>query len=163
MRKVATVVIAADNRDKGKTFVITEMPASRAEKWATRALIAISRAGVDMPDDIAAAGMAGLAVVGFQAITRVAFADAEPLLDEMMACAVFVPNPAQPLVFRDIREDDVEEVSTLAKLRDEVVHLHTGFSPAAELSRLATAAGRSARAREILSDTRTSEATSGPS
>lgn len=36
-RKVEQVVIEAEGREQGKTFILTEMPAIVAERWATQA------------------------------------------------------------------------------------------------------------------------------
>lgn len=127
-RKTATVLIEDAGRDQGKTFLIREMSAHRAERWATRALMALAKAGVQVPDDLAGAGLAGIAAIGMQALGSLSFADAEPLLDEMMACVSVVPSPN---VVRPLIEDDIEEVLTRLKLRVEVFNLHTGFSLAA--------------------------------
>ncbi len=43
-RKTKDLVIA-DGRDKGKTFVITEMSVIDADNWANRALLAMLRGG----------------------------------------------------------------------------------------------------------------------
>lgn len=134
-RKEITVIIDKPGRDLGKNFVLKEMSAMAAEKWAARALIALSRGGVDVPEDIAAAGLAGLAAFGLHAIAGVKFADAEPLMDEMMHCITIIPDPTRPMVRRALIEDDIEELSTLMRLRSEVVELHTNFSMAAALSK----------------------------
>jgi len=139
-RKTQTVVIPDGNRDAGKTFVLTEMPAMQAERWATRALMAIGRGGLEMPEDFADAGMAGLAAVGIRALTSLAYEDAEPLLNEMLGCVHIVPDPARPAVTRAVMDDDIEEVSTLLTLRSEVAALHLGFSITAALSNLGAAA-----------------------
>ena len=140
-RKTETVIIDAEGRDKGKVFVITEMPASKAEKWAARALLALGRSGVDVPDNIAASGLAGVVALGVRSFLGLRFEDAEPLLDEMFAsCVAIVPDPDRPTVTRGaggigaLIEDDIEEVSTRIHLRTEVLELHTGFSIAAVLS-----------------------------
>ena len=62
-RKTATVLIEDAGRDQGKTFLIREMSAHRAERWATRALMALAKAGVQVPDDLAGAGLAGIAAM----------------------------------------------------------------------------------------------------
>lgn len=155
-RKVETWV-ATEGRDKGKHFVITEMSAVRAEKWATRALLAIGRAGVDMPDDLAQAGMAAIAYAGLKAITSCAFDDAEPLLDEMMECVTIKPDPANSFTRKTI-EEDFEEVATLVQLRDKVLQVHVGFSIAAELAKLGAAAKKAMNASN---DTQTSPSISG--
>lgn len=141
-RKEATVTIpaSAGNRDAGKTFHLTEMPAAKAEKWATRALLALSRSGVDLDPDILKSGIAGIAVAGIRAITSIAFFDAEPLLDEMLTCVEVIPDPTKPMIRRPLVDNDVDEVSTLLLLRSEVINLHVGFSITAELSKLGAAA-----------------------
>ncbi|TIS32645.1 MAG: hypothetical protein E5X11_23770, partial [Mesorhizobium sp.] len=131
MRKEIDVTIADDGRDQGKTFHIREMPATRAEKWAMRALLAVARSGVELPDDFAGMGMQGIAIVGIRAITKIAFEDAEPLLDEMMECVTIKPDPRNPAIQRPLIEGDVEEIATLIQLRQEVINLHVGFLPKA--------------------------------
>ena len=137
MRKEITLTISAEGRDQGKVFFIREMSAVRAEKWATRALLALGRSGARVPDDVAASGLAGLAALGLRAMAGLHYHDAEPLLDEIMTCVQIIPDPARPMVRRGTIEDDFEEVMTLVKLRDEVLSLHLGFSIAASLSNLA--------------------------
>lgn len=132
-RKSAVVTISREGRDKGKTFVITEMSAMRAEKWATRAFLALGRAGVEVPDGLADAGIAGLAVLGLRALASLRFEDAEPLLDEMFARVQIMPDPRNPETVRSVMEDEVEEVSTILKLRAEALDLHMGFSFAGDV------------------------------
>jgi hypothetical protein len=130
MRKTSTVTISREGRDQGKVFLLTEMPASQAEKWAARAFFALARSGVDVPEDIAEAGFAGIAVLGLKALGGIHFVDAEPLMDEMFACIRILPSAARPDIVRDIHEQDIEEVATRLQLRMEVFNLHTGFLPA---------------------------------
>ena len=145
-RKEKTITIPAPtgegqtSRDTGKTFKITEMSAVRAEKWATRALFAIANGGVDIPPEVLQMGAGAVVASGFRALITMAFADAEPLLDEMMQCVVIVPDRKAPEITRPVDEEDIEEVQTLLLLRSEVIELHTGFSPAAFLSKLGSAA-----------------------
>lgn len=127
MRKTLRYTVKDEGRDHGKVFVITEMSPMRSEKWAFRALAALARSGVEVPDDVQKLGMAGIAALGFQALSGVSFADAEPLLDEMLECLQVMPDPARPEVVRHVIEDDIEEIATLVKLRREVFELHTGF------------------------------------
>lgn len=128
------------NRDNGKVFRLTEMPAVQAEKWAARALLAMSRSGVEIPEEAMTAGAATLLAAGLRSFTSMAFEDAETLLDEMFHCIQVVPNPSQPLVTRALIDDDVEEVTTRLFLRGEVIEIHTGFSVTANLSKLGAAA-----------------------
>lgn len=170
-RKTKLVTIAAENRDRGKTFLLTEMSPVKAEKWATRALIAIARSGsAEMPpgfkEELEGAGFAGIAALGARALTTIAFDEAEPLLDEMMACVAVVPDKTKldqmtqlPIVRPMMAEDDIEEVSTILMLRSEVIELHMGFSPAAFLS----AIGAAAKAGLSSPNIPTSPPPSGPS
>ena len=128
MRKELTITIDTPGRDVNKTFYIKEMSALKAERWATRALLALLKSNVDIPEDIAQAGMAGVAAVGLRAFGGINFTDAEPLLAEMLACVQIIPDPSRPMVKRALVEDDIEEVTTLLRLREEVLSLHTGFS-----------------------------------
>lgn len=129
MRKTAEVVVSEEGRDKGKIFVLTEMPASQAEKWAGRALLVAAQSGADIGN--VRAGMAGVAVLGISSILGAKFSDVEPLLDEMFRCVRIKTTSG---IVRDLIEDDIEEVETRVRLRQEVLTLHLGFSVAAALS-----------------------------
>lgn len=149
-RKVATIVIDSEGRDCGKVFQLREMPAMQAERWAMRALLALAKSGVEIPENIANAGLAGVAALGLKAFGGLDFADAEPLLIEMMSCVQIIPDPAKPQVVRFLVDDDIEEVATLLKLRAEVFSLHTGFSiPGAPSKSTSTATGKRAAGRNI--------------
>lgn len=129
MRKEATVVISAEGRDKGKIYRLKEMSASQAEAWGTRLLLALSRAGVEVPEGFFSMGLAGVAAMGLRAMGGLSWEVAKPLLDEMMGCVEIQPGPDQPMVVRKIMtEDDIEEVATRLLLRDEVLKLHVNFS-----------------------------------
>lgn len=118
------------DRDDGKVFFIREMPALQAEKWAMRAFLALAKAGVDIPENIATAGFAGVAMVGLASLGGVDFAEAEPLLDELLTCVQYVPDPSKPVIMRAdfVQAGDIEEVPTFLLLRREVFELHSNFS-----------------------------------
>jgi hypothetical protein len=135
MRKTTTVTITTPGRDQGKVFLIREMPSAQSEKWAMRVFFALIAAGVDVPDDVAASGLAGVAQMGPGALGKLRFEDAEPLLDEMFRCVRIIPDPSRPEVVRDIYgDDDIEEIVTRLLLRVEVFALHTDFLPGAARS-----------------------------
>lgn len=142
-RKTADIIIDADNRDKGKLFHLTEMPASRAERWAARALVAILNANPDMGDlPHPSQGMAGLAGV-VEHLGSLAWDAVQPLYDELLSCVEYeLPDkPGVRLALTPHNLDAyIEEASTLLRLRLEVVGLHVGFSGAAVLSTLETKA-----------------------
>jgi len=118
-RKVKDVTVSEEGRDKGKVFVLTEMPASRAEKIGQRMAVALMRAA---SGDNAAN---------------------EALMDEVMTCVQFRPDPlTHPQTVRPLIEDDIEEVATGIKRRQEVAELHVGFFAVDALSRLISATGQ---------------------
>ena len=122
-RKQASFV-AQTGRDQGKEFLITEMSATQAENWAFRVILAIGNAGIEIPDNLAAQGLAGLMAVGYMNLLKIPFDAAKPLLDEMMGCVQIVPsaNIKRPLI-----EDDIEEVKTRLLIRKAIWDLHMDF------------------------------------
>ena len=128
-REVKRVTITAEGRDKGKVFVLTEMPGARAEKWGMRMLNGAMQSGISLGDIDPMTGMAGVAGLGLlavQAIARMPWAIAEPLLDEMFEC-VQIQTPDGSMV-RALVDSDTEEIATRLQLREEVASLHLGFS-----------------------------------
>lgn len=113
-----------DSRDHGKVFWLEEMSAAQAEKWAYRAFLALAKSGIELPEDVENAGLAGIATMGLQALSGLPWADAEPLLDEIMQCVQIKPNQS---VTRPLVEEDIEEPLTLMLLKKEVFTLHVGF------------------------------------
>lgn len=130
-RKQMAVIIGAEGRDQGKVFILTELSAYDAEDWAGRALFALMNAGVEIPDNIAEAGLAGVAAMGIKAIAKLPFDSAKPLLDKMMDCVRIQPSPE---VTRELISNDIEEVATLLTLRKKVLGLHLDFFTAASPS-----------------------------
>ena len=51
MRKTKLITIESDNRDNGKSYLITEMSASQVEKWAAKAFFALAKSGFEIPDE----------------------------------------------------------------------------------------------------------------
>jgi len=72
--------------------------------------------------------MAGIAILAIRGLGGIPWHDAKPLLDEMMRSVQMVPNPERYDTVRPLVEDDIEELATRLRLRDEWVNLHTGFS-----------------------------------
>lgn len=132
MRETVEIIIDQEGRDNGKCFVIKEMAALPAEKWAYRLIAALAHAGADVAM-IQGSGMAGLAAAGIQALPMLNFREVEPLMDEMLECVSFKPDPRnnptfiRPLVLRGDDNDEIEEVTTLMRLRQEILDLHLRF------------------------------------
>jgi hypothetical protein len=136
-RRTLSVTISDDNRDAGKTFVITEVSAVQAEEWGLRALMALGTAGIVVPKELADAGLVGAAIVGYQAFMGAKWEAVSPLWKEMLPQSVqYEPSPGTRMPWNEIL---VEEVSTLLKLRQTILELHTGFT-LAELAQRLTAA-----------------------
>lgn len=135
-RKVLDITIDADGRDKGKVFRLTEMPSSQAEKWGQRAMSAMARSGVQIPDQLMGSGMAGIGAIGLYSFMGIRAEEMQPLMDEMMACIKIVPDPSHPQIARTLIEDDIEEVKTRLKLRNDLYELQTGFSVADAIQKL---------------------------
>lgn len=148
-RRTKEVVIPAEpaTRDSGKTFVVTEMPASQAERWADRAILAVANSGANV-DHVAGTGMAGMAVVGFKALFGIKEGIALELAEEMMQCVqIKTAAGARPLN-PNPQAEDIEEVMTRWILRAEVFALHTGFS-LAEIRQLLISAAQTADSSTI--------------
>ncbi len=134
VRKVVTYTVPDEGRDKGKVFQITEMDASRGEAWATKALLALMNGNVDVPPGFEKMGMAAMVEMGIRSLTGLKWEVAEPLLAEMLSCVAIIPDPTRPAVFRNLIEDDIEEIATRIKLRAEVWKMHADFLQAVDLS-----------------------------
>lgn len=126
-RKQLIVQCDHDGRDKGKVFKLLEMPSSQAEKWAMRVFIGLSRSGVEVPDNVRNSGMAAIVQLGFKMMANIRWEELEPLVDEMMDCVAYLPDPSKPTIVRNLIEDDIEEVMTRFWLKKELLKLHAGF------------------------------------
>jgi hypothetical protein len=131
---------ATTGRDTGKRFLLTEMYSEQAEKWAIRAILALFNANSEVPDGALNTGMAGLASImaqGVRSLKGMQYGAIAPLLDEMMACVKYIPQPPAPQEPQELWTGEncqIEEIQTRFQLRMEVLELHLGFSLAAVLS-----------------------------
>ncbi len=175
MRKREVYTVEAQGRDKGKSFLLTEMSARDAEDWGASMFMLAVNHGImpedGMPPGEGKGGMGDLMRFDLSMLRQIPMERARPLWDQMMTCVRFVPSLTDMEIVpagdaypksRPIAEDanypdgdDIEEVGTRLMLRDEVIKLHTGFSIAA----LASILGRAAE-RETSSTTPTSPAPS---
>jgi hypothetical protein len=165
MRKKEVITVpASGGRDDGKLFTITEMSAMQAEKWAWRLMIALKGSRGWVPDEVAQLGMVGVTVRMINAFLSadVDYPAFEALLDEMMECVRRVRDPRRPDVEAALNALDIEEVSTVAWLRSEVIRVHTGFSVAAGLTGLISAVTASAASSSTQTSPRSSEPRSQP-
>ncbi len=140
-RKEARITITAEGRDRGKVFVLREMPSDQAERWFIRLVLALANAGGKVPEEVLFSGAAGFAdmlptlrnslVVAIRAIQGLDFKDVNALFDEMTPFITWqppgVPAPPEQMLFPGVNSQ-VDEVATWFKLRFELVQLHVGFS-----------------------------------
>lgn len=153
-RKTTTVTIGQDGkRDAGKTFFITEMDAERSEEWGERALLALIRGGVEVPENVMSLGLSGIAYLGLKALQGLQWELSKPLLEEMFTCIQRMPDSSKPLIVRGLVADDIEEVKTRLLLRWEVLKLHVDFFTDAALL---TQARKAVAATKASSNTPTS-------
>ena len=125
MRK--TLKVTLTDRGTEKRFLITEMSATETEEWAIEMFFVLANGGVEVPDGLTEMGFAGIAQIGLQALGKVPYEKAKPLLAKMMTCVQFLPNLENDRVVRPLIESDIEDVQTRLKLRKEDFSLHTDF------------------------------------
>jgi hypothetical protein len=144
-KKEAVMVPEGFGRDSSpvrKTFLITEWPADRAEKWGLRAILAYNRGGGEIPLEALGGGMETIFWLGINTFLRGNMQSDEviPILDELMECVQLIRDPkargpdGNPVVSAIVSPDDIEEIRTRLWLRSEVLRVHTGFSPAEAIS-----------------------------
>lgn len=127
MRKSLTVTITDEGRDKDKQFILTEMPALQAHYWAVKAILALGKNGVDLPEGFEESGMAGIAKLGIELVFKLPYDIARELLDDLLTCVKCIPDPQKPNITRNLIADDIEEVKTYFNLEIEVFKLHVDF------------------------------------
>ena len=123
MRRSVSAAIGLDGkRDAGKVFRVTELYPEQFENWLCRAMLGLAQAGVTIPPDMVAAGVAGLATLNPAQFQMVPWPELEPLLSAMLpSFAIVAPtgSAARPIV-----QGDIEELATLWRLRMEWLALH---------------------------------------
>ncbi|WAT10152.1 hypothetical protein [Rouxiella badensis] len=151
-RKQKTVSLNK-GRDKGKRFIITEMSAAQIDRWSLRLLNGVygSGKGAELSQIGSAAAMAQIlfaaAGKGNEENTSVdkdnaskaveaMFMDmlikadpavSEVLQAELMAQVQIMPSPSDPTVTRALEEDDIEELSSISKIRAEAIKINIDF------------------------------------
>lgn len=149
MLKEKYVTIDAENRDKGRTYLIKEMPALKAERWVRHAAAAINRTDLNIREELQQLGMLGFYLCGFQALAGGEIDKIDVLMDEMLGQIWVVEDKAtRPAVM----EGDMWELSTIKTLRVELIELHMGFT----FAELALILANSASSPTASSDTQTS-------
>lgn len=126
-------IITIKDRDKELIFKITEMPAMKAERWKIRAIMLLLSSDIDMPQGASIEEginqfMAGGAEKLFKALSKVDVDKAINLFDEMLySCIQLSTQGVDTQINEDIINSNVEDSSTLTKLRFECLKLHFDF------------------------------------
>ena len=109
-RKFETLTISEEGRDKGKVFILTEMPATTAKKWLMKLY---AKAGAGITD-----------------AQTLALLD-EPELEAWRDCVKYQHNPKHvaQTIFWDRPECQIEEIQTVGFLQGKVLEMHTSFFP----------------------------------
>ena len=121
-------VVIDKGRDKGVKFLITEMPVAKADRWATRLILALAGGGVEVPNP--QLGMLAIVNVAMSAFKNIPEERLLPLMDELLDCVQIIPEGGQPRKL-NLEFNDIQDLTTLFKLRKEVLELHFDFLKAA--------------------------------
>lgn len=126
-------VITIKDRDNEHKFKLKEMSAVKAEKWKIRAIMLLLASDIEMPKGASIEEginqfMAGGAEKLFKALSKVDVDKAIALFDEMLYdCAQLEVNGVTAALSEDIINSNIEDSSTLTKLRFECLKLHFDF------------------------------------
>jgi len=130
--------IAQYGKDAGKQFEITKMSADDAEWFAIRAFLALGSSGIEVSDDIQAAGAGGLLKMAVANFFKIKPDVLKPLLDEMMQTVKYIPDPATPMVKRPYATGIIEDVRTKFEIRKTILSFNTDFFDTAAIQNLAS-------------------------
>lgn len=130
--------------DAGKTFRITQMPTTKADRWANKALAHLLSSGVDLksanigllyntldPNQEVKidymGGMLEFARVMANCVGGIPYEVLQELKDELIEeCVQIIPSGGTPRPILSI-DDEIDSFITLDKLRYHVLQLHIGF------------------------------------
>lgn len=118
LRKEFTIESA--NRDKGKTFVVTEMDSFAGFDWATRALFGMLNAGMEVSEELIQMGLGGVAMMGLDGIKKLPPSIVKPLMEELQGCVQI----KEPGGLRAVLRSDIEEISTWFEMQKRAFTLH---------------------------------------
>lgn len=129
MRNSIEFTIKDNNRDFGKAFIITEMSAVQGEELAEEVFRIMSRYNFySIPPEVMTMGTAGLATVGLAAIANADRDEARAISQRLLSTVkIRIEHEGKSLERALDAETDIEEVSTLRFLKDEVFRLNFDF------------------------------------
>ena len=121
--------ITLQDGERSLNFKVKQMSATQLESWIIRAILALGKGGVDVPQgaDIRAAGEY-LSRHGLAALGRLDYEQVKPLLDELLTCCWHVTGQnSMTQLIPEVVDGILEDVCTLFKLRLEAIKLNLGF------------------------------------
>lgn len=129
--KNKTVTIELDNADKGKKFLITEMPLLKADKWAWSLGHGLFQGGINDDLDVnnlnfnTTGGILEVAKLGMSILKGLPRDLMFELMDELTeSCVQYVAENGQA---RPLVDGDITNVVTLNLLRKEALAIHIDF------------------------------------
>lgn len=130
--KTKTVTIEFDGLDKGKSFLITEMPLMQADRWAWSLGHGMLQGGLKGADiDVNAldlktnGGILEFAKLGVSALGGIDEDKLFRLMDELTDnCIQIIPSNG---IARSIVDGDIKSIKTLNYLRLQAIDVHIGF------------------------------------
>lgn len=122
-------VLIDSGRDKGNAYVITEKSALEAEKFFVKLLLSVGK-NANLSEVLANQGSL-TALSNKEAILELLlsldFDVAQELMDEMLTCVEFKYFLKGMPKTRPLIKEDIQDLSTLMKIREEVINLHINF------------------------------------
>lgn len=130
--KTATYSITS-GRDKGKNFLITEMPAIQADEWAHRLIEQAANSGVNLKNvdvlNLDTKSMSGMIEIGaaiFSILGRIPYETSRDMKFELLnRCVQIVPTGGQPR--QCLWEQEIEDFQNFTLLAAEALKVHIGF------------------------------------
>lgn len=135
-RKTVEYIVKENNRDFGKKFVITEMSAVEGERLSQDLYRTMAQDGFYKVDpSVVAMSCVGLATIGLSVIAAASKEAAQEINKSLLATIKTIIEHEGKQQERLLDpEVDIEEISTLRELKDQVIKLNFGFLTAAAKS-----------------------------
>lgn len=128
--KEATYTIP-DGDDAGKVFIIRRMTALKADRWARHLIKALTRAGIELPDDALSLGLSALGGQAQALWGQLNDEAADTALAELLGTVRILRDPQNPASEAAVTDLDIEAEDTLTRLYVEAFRMHVGFFKAA--------------------------------
>lgn len=125
MLKTKVVKITKENRDTGKSFLISEKPLVQADDLMMRYIRACAIAGHDYFDINRNIGAEGLRYINAKIASTISIKDQHEINALLDECIQIIPSGGEARPF--IAGVDIIELSTLHELRHHALYIHTDF------------------------------------